>query len=96
MTSVPTDADLDLLAQATGARLVIAAGIEPAKSTLYVQSHVPAHAELAWILSTLTALATMLTGALTGLLLTSKTPLKTRRPRQRWEPQAEARRTWTT
>ena len=32
----------------------IAAGIEPTKSTLYVQSHVPAHAELAWILSTLT------------------------------------------
>ncbi|MDO8382259.1 MAG: tryptophan--tRNA ligase, partial [Microbacterium sp.] len=32
----------------------IAAGIEPAKSTLYVQSHVPAHAELAWILGTLT------------------------------------------
>ncbi len=32
----------------------IAAGIEPAKSTLYVQSHVPAHAELAWILSTIT------------------------------------------
>ncbi|WP_241245125.1 tryptophan--tRNA ligase [Microbacterium amylolyticum] len=32
----------------------IAAGIEPAKSTLYVQSQVPAHAELAWILSTVT------------------------------------------
>jgi tryptophanyl-tRNA synthetase len=32
----------------------IAAGIEPSKSTLYVQSHVPAHAELAWILGTLT------------------------------------------
>ncbi|HAS33535.1 MAG TPA: tryptophan--tRNA ligase, partial [Microbacterium sp.] len=32
----------------------IAAGIEPAKSTLYVQSHVPAHAELAWVLSTVT------------------------------------------
>ncbi len=31
----------------------IAAGIEPSKSTLYVQSHVPAHAELAWILSTI-------------------------------------------
>ena len=29
----------------------IAAGIEPDKSTLYVQSQVPAHAELAWILS---------------------------------------------
>ena len=32
----------------------IAAGIDPSKSTLYVQSHVPAHAELAWILNTIT------------------------------------------
>lgn len=32
----------------------IAAGIEPSKSTLYVQSHVRAHAELAWVLSTIT------------------------------------------
>ncbi|TAJ50150.1 MAG: tryptophan--tRNA ligase [Herbiconiux sp.] len=32
----------------------IAAGIDPSKSTLFVQSHVPAHAELAWILNTLT------------------------------------------
>lgn len=32
----------------------IAAGIEPSRSTLYVQSHVPAHAELQWVLSTMT------------------------------------------
>lgn len=32
----------------------IAAGIEPSRSTLYVQSHVPAHAELQWVLSTIT------------------------------------------
>ncbi len=32
----------------------IAAGIDPAKSTLYVQSHVPAHAQLAWVLNTIT------------------------------------------
>lgn len=32
----------------------IAAGIDSAKSTLYVQSQVPAHAELAWVLSTIT------------------------------------------
>lgn len=32
----------------------IAAGIDPAKSTLFVQSDVPAHAELAWALNTLT------------------------------------------
>lgn len=32
----------------------IAAGIDPSASTLYVQSHVPAHAQLAWVLSTIT------------------------------------------
>ena len=32
----------------------IAAGIDPSQSTLYVQSHVPAHAELAWVLNTIT------------------------------------------
>ncbi len=32
----------------------IAAGIDPAESTLFVQSHVPAHAELAWVLNTIT------------------------------------------
>src|SRR5690625_720249 len=32
----------------------IAAGIDPEKSTLFVQSHVPAHTELAWVLNTLT------------------------------------------
>ncbi len=31
--------------------LYIAAGLDPEKNTLYVQSHVPAHAELAWILN---------------------------------------------
>ena len=32
----------------------IAAGIDPRASTLFVQSHVPAHAQLAWVLNTLT------------------------------------------
>lgn len=32
----------------------IAAGIDPSDSTLYVQSHVPAHAQLAWVLNTIT------------------------------------------
>lgn len=32
----------------------IAAGIDPEKSTLFVQSQVPAHAELAWVLNTVT------------------------------------------
>ncbi len=34
----------------------IAAGIDPSSSILFVQSHVPAHAELAWILNTLTGM----------------------------------------
>ena len=32
----------------------LAAGVDLKRSTLFVQSHVPAHAELAWVLSTLT------------------------------------------
>lgn len=32
----------------------IAGGLDPERCTLFVQSHVPAHAELAWVLSTLT------------------------------------------
>ena len=32
------------------AALYLAAGIDPAKSAIFVQSHVPAHAELAWLL----------------------------------------------
>ena len=34
--------------------LFIACGIDPEKSCLFMQSHVPAHAELTWILNTLT------------------------------------------
>jgi len=33
---------------------LIAAGIDPAKSTLFVQSHVPQHSELMWLLNTVT------------------------------------------
>lgn len=36
--------------------MYLAAGIDPKKSTIFVQSHVPAHAELAWILNTITPL----------------------------------------
>ena len=34
--------------------LYIACGLDPDRATLYVQSHVPAHAELAWILDCFT------------------------------------------
>lgn len=33
---------------------ILAAGVDPDKATLYVQSHVPGHAELAWVLTCLT------------------------------------------
>ncbi len=33
--------------------LYIACGVDPNKSTLFIQSHVPAHAELAWVLDTI-------------------------------------------
>lgn len=36
------------------AKIYLAAGIDPEKSTLFIQSHIPAHAELGWILNTIT------------------------------------------
>lgn len=42
------DRILDLVA------MYIACGIDPHRSTIFVQSHVPAHTELAWLLSTIT------------------------------------------
>ncbi len=39
---------LDVLA------LYMAVGIDPEKSTLFIQSHVPAHSELSWVLNTIT------------------------------------------
>lgn len=41
------------------AALYIACGIDPEKCTLYVQSNVPAHAELAWVLNTITYVGEM-------------------------------------
>jgi tryptophanyl-tRNA synthetase len=52
--TVPQDpAELRARTRATAAQY-IAAGIDPTKSTLFVQSHVRAHTELMWILSTIT------------------------------------------
>lgn len=52
--TVPQDpAALAERARRTAAQY-IAAGIDPAKSTLFVQSQVPAHTELAWVLNTIT------------------------------------------
>ncbi|WP_025688415.1 tryptophan--tRNA ligase [Paenibacillus zanthoxyli] len=38
------------------AALFIAAGIDPARSNVYLQSHVPQHAELCWLMTTLTSM----------------------------------------
>ncbi|MFZ2300215.1 MAG: tryptophan--tRNA ligase [Candidatus Moraniibacteriota bacterium] len=38
-------------------KIYLAAGFDPKKCTLFVQSHVPAHTELAWILNTLARMA---------------------------------------
>ena len=35
------------------AALYLAAGVDPARSTIFIQSHVPAHAELGWLMTTL-------------------------------------------
>ena len=37
------------------AAMYLAAGLDPDRSVIFVQSHVPEHAELAWLLSTVTA-----------------------------------------
>ena len=39
--------------------LYIACGVDPQKCTLYLQSHVPCHAELAWVLNTFTYVGEM-------------------------------------
>lgn len=36
--------------------LYLAAGLDPEKGIIYIQSHVPQHAELAWVLNTITGL----------------------------------------
>lgn len=39
------------------AKIYLAAGIDPKKSTIFVQSHVKEHTELAWILNTITGIS---------------------------------------
>ncbi len=39
------------------AKIYLASGINPEKSTLFIQSHVPAHTELGWILNTIARMA---------------------------------------
>lgn len=52
--TVPQDPETLRATTRRTAAQYIAAGIDPSASTLYVQSHVPAHAQLAWVLNTIT------------------------------------------
>ena len=54
--AITVDQDPEELRHRTvaGAAQLIALGIDPAKSTLFVQSHVPQHAELTWVFNCLT------------------------------------------
>lgn len=54
--TVPQDPAALREASESVATLYIAAGIDPAKSNVYMQSHVPQHAELGWLLTTLTSM----------------------------------------
>jgi tryptophanyl-tRNA synthetase len=54
--TVPYDATELARARLTTAKLVLAAGVDPARSLFYFQSQVPQHAELTWILGTITGL----------------------------------------
>lgn len=51
--TVPQDPDKFRENTLKTAMIYVAAGIDPKKSTIFVQSHVPAHAELGWILNTM-------------------------------------------
>ena len=50
--------DRDVLTRRTRATAAqyLAAGVDPSRATLFVQSHVPQHAELTWVLSTFTGM----------------------------------------
>ena len=52
--TVPQDPEVLRRRTLVTAAQYLALGIDPARSTVFVQSHVPAHAELAWVLSCFT------------------------------------------
>lgn len=54
--TVPQDPQLLREKTREVAALYIASGIDPEKATIFVQSHVPSHSELSWILTCLTPL----------------------------------------
>jgi tryptophanyl-tRNA synthetase len=54
--TVPYDPDTFRQARINTAKSLLAVGIDPSRSLLYYQSQVPQHAELSWILSTITSI----------------------------------------
>ncbi len=54
--TVPYDRDELYASRLTTAKQVMAVGVDPARSLFYFQSQVPQHAELAWILGTISGL----------------------------------------
>src|SRR4051794_22167130 len=54
--TVPQDPKQLTLMTRQLAALYLAIGIDPNKSTIFVQSDVPAHAQIAWIIQTMTGL----------------------------------------
>ncbi|MFM9280470.1 tryptophan--tRNA ligase [Paenibacillus jiagnxiensis] len=54
--TVPQEPALLREQSAAVAALFVAAGIDPEKSAVFMQSHVPQHAELGWLLTTLTSM----------------------------------------
>ncbi|MEN9752799.1 MAG: tryptophan--tRNA ligase [Actinomycetota bacterium] len=52
--TVPQDPAILLANTRLTAAQYLAAGIDPSRSTLFIQSHVPAHAQLAWVFNTIT------------------------------------------
>lgn len=54
--TVPQDPELLREQSESIAALYLAAGIDPTKANVYMQSHVPQHAELGWMLTTLTSM----------------------------------------
>ncbi len=57
--TVPYDPKTFATERLEAAKAVIAAGIDPDRSLLYYQSDVPAHAELGWLLGTMTSLGAL-------------------------------------
>ena len=55
-TTVPHDPKALAQNTYTLAALYLACGLDPAQTTIFVQSHIPAHAELAWLLDCITPL----------------------------------------